>query len=196
MFLHQSCRCALCLRGSQSKMCQSPYTSWICGSFLCWQEEQCDKTAGRLASISLTPGTSLDAVHSAGCFKFLTQELSCVIFLLSLLCILTGNLSETWAYIFYQVLRMFSTKGKKSSVRVWFREVKVKLNYYLNISLFFLLTVCSKLCISHLPTALVKPYYLLGRKNPNNLSESWAPDSFHNQKIKQMASASHKKGWN
>lgn len=41
------------------------------------------------------PGTLLDAVHIAGCFKFLTlEELSCVIFLQSLFCLLPGILSE------------------------------------------------------------------------------------------------------
>lgn len=71
MSLRQSCRCVLCLRKSQSKSCQSPYTSWICGSFVYWQEEQCDKTAGRLASISplqalrLTLYTVLDALNSS-----------------------------------------------------------------------------------------------------------------------------------
>lgn len=70
----------LCLPKSHSERCQSPYTSCICGGFVCWQEEQCDKTAGRLASISppqalcLTLYTSLDALNS-----FALEELSCVL---------------------------------------------------------------------------------------------------------------------
>lgn len=49
------------------------------------------------------PGALLDAVHIAGCFKFLTlEELSCVIFLQSSFCLLTGILSECWhlGYVF------------------------------------------------------------------------------------------------
>lgn len=91
----QSYICVLCLPKSHSERCQSPYTSWIYGSFVCWQEKQCDKTAGRLASISPPPGAPLDAVHIAGCFKFLSlEELSCMIFFQSLFCLLTGELSE------------------------------------------------------------------------------------------------------
>lgn len=67
----QSHRCVLCIPKSHSERCQSPYTSCICGSFVCWQEEQRDKTARRLASISppqalcLTLYTSLDALNSS-----------------------------------------------------------------------------------------------------------------------------------
>lgn len=46
------------------------------------------------------PGAPLDAVHIAGCFKFLAlEELSCVIFLQSLFCLLTGILSECWVFL-------------------------------------------------------------------------------------------------
>lgn len=91
----------LCILKSHSERCQSPHTGCIRGSFVCWQEDRRDKTARRLASISPPPGAPLDAVHVAGCFKFLTlEELSCVIFLRSLFCLLTGILSECRGHVF------------------------------------------------------------------------------------------------
>lgn len=43
------------------------------------------------------PGTLLDAVHIAGCFKFLTlEELSCMVLFQTLFCLLTGILSDCW----------------------------------------------------------------------------------------------------
>lgn len=108
----QSQICVLCLPKSHSERCQSPYTSWIYGSFVCWQEKQSDKTAGRLASISPPPGAPLDAVHIAGCFKFLSlEELSCVIFFQRTLCLLTGELSER--FFFFVIWWMFSCRWKE-----------------------------------------------------------------------------------
>lgn len=79
MSLHQSYRYVLCLPKSHSKRRQSLYTSQIWGSFVCWQEEQHYKTERRLASISPPSGALLDALHIAGCTKFLTlEELSCM----------------------------------------------------------------------------------------------------------------------
>lgn len=92
----------LCILESHSERCQSPHTGCIRGSFVRWQEDRRDKTARRLASISPPPGAPLDAVHVARCFKFLTlEELSCVISLRSLFCLLTGILSDCWGHVFY-----------------------------------------------------------------------------------------------
>lgn len=119
----QSYICVLCLPKSHSERCQSPYTSWIYGSFVCWQEKQCDKTAGRLASISPPPGAPLDAVHIAGCFKFLSlEELSCMIFFQRLFCLLTGELSECF---FFVIRGMFSSRWKEGCARIPFREISI-----------------------------------------------------------------------
>lgn len=69
------------------------------------------------------PGAPLDAVHIAGCFKFLSlEELSCMISFQSLFCLLTGELSECF---FFVIRGMFSSRWKEGCARIPFREISI-----------------------------------------------------------------------